>query len=106
MTLQGILSKMITSPTTWFVYILQCADDSLYTGVTTNLKRRVHEHNHLKCGAKYTRARRPAILVYSEEQRNRSDACKREYQLKQFSHQQKLHLVSNSPSPSKELEAK
>jgi putative endonuclease len=82
--------------TNWFLYILCCADHTLYTGVTTDLQRRLHEHNHLKCGAKYTRHRRPVHLVYSEQHVSRSSACKREYQIKQLSHQQKLDLI-NTP---------
>ncbi len=83
-------------PALWFVYILQCADGSLYTGVTTSLDRRLHEHNHLKCGAKYTRTRRPVVLVYNEEQASRSHACKREYQLKQLTRQKKLDLIARN----------
>ncbi|MDA3969984.1 MAG: GIY-YIG nuclease family protein [Desulfobulbaceae bacterium] len=77
----------------WFVYILACADHSLYTGVTTDLGRRLHEHNYLKSGAKYTRNKRPVTLVYSEGQPSRSTACRREYEIKRFSRKEKLHLI-------------
>ncbi len=77
----------------WFVYILACADHSLYTGVTTNIERRLHEHNHLKSGAKYTRSKRPVTVVYTEKQPSRSAACKREYQIKCLSKKEKLHLI-------------
>ncbi len=68
----------------WFVYMLRCADNSLYTGVTTDVERRVKEHNEAKLGAKYTRAKRPVALVYEESAESRSAACQREYQLKQL----------------------
>lgn len=68
----------------WFVYMLRCADNSLYTGVTTDVERRLKEHNEAKLGAKYTRAKRPVALVYEESAESRSAACQREYQLKQL----------------------
>ena len=78
----------------YYVYILECSDNTLYTGITTDLQRRVNEHNNSDKGAKYTRLRRPVRLVYSEEQMNRSSASKREYALKKLSRAQKLALVS------------
>lgn len=80
----------------WYVYILQCADDSLYTGITINLNARLDEHNNDKKGAKYTRARRPVTLVYSEQCDNRSQASKREYEIKKFNRQQKLALINSA----------
>ena len=80
----------------YFVYILECCDDKIYTGITTNLLRRVDEHNNSCKGAKYTRLRRPVQLVYSEECNNRSEAAKREYAIKQLSRKEKLLLFSNS----------
>ena len=78
----------------WFVYVVRCNDDSLYTGITTNLERRVHEHNHdNKQAASYTRARRPVQLVYWEPCRSRSDALSREARLKQLSKPEKVALV-------------
>jgi putative endonuclease len=68
----------------WFIYILRCADGTLYTGITTDLSRRVQEHNSQKKGARYTRSRRPVTLVYSESADNRSEASKREYAIKQM----------------------
>lgn len=83
--------------TTWITYILHCADDTLYTGVTTDLDRRLHEHNHCnKKGAKYTRVRRPVIVFHHEKRESRSDACKREAEIKKLSRQQKLALVQAS----------
>lgn len=79
----------------YIVYILQCADGSYYTGITTDIKRRLKEHNGvLKGGAAYTRSRRPVTLLYSEPFRNRSTATKREYALKQLTHKQKGIIVS------------
>ncbi|NVK37740.1 MAG: GIY-YIG nuclease family protein [Gammaproteobacteria bacterium] len=83
----------------WFVYILRCADNSLYTGITTDIHRRLEEHNHCdKKGAKYTRARRPVVLTYQESLDNRSLACKREAAIKKMSRQQKLTLIKTKPS--------
>lgn len=76
----------------WFVYILRCSDDSLYTGVTTDLERRVNEHNS-KTGAKYTRNRTPVTLAYSENADCRSSACKREAAIKKLSRRKKLQLI-------------
>jgi len=77
----------------WFVYILSCADNSLYTGITTNLERRVLEHNDSKKGAKYTRARRPVKLVYSEPAIDRSTATRREAALKSLTSDKKRELI-------------
>ncbi len=66
----------------WFVYLLRCADGSLYTGITTDLQRRLHEHNHTAAGARYTRARRPVELHYYEEAADRGEAGKREHSLR------------------------
>ena len=76
----------------WFVYIVECCDSTLYTGVATDVEARVAEHNS-DLGAKYTRPRRPVKLVYFEEAKNRSEACKREYQIKKFSRAKKLKLI-------------
>jgi putative endonuclease len=76
----------------FFVYILRCADGTLYTGWTKNLERRVISHNAGK-GARYTRARLPVTLVYSESLPDESTARKREYALKKLTRQEKLSLV-------------
>lgn len=78
----------------WFVYILRCADDTLYTGVTTDTERRVHEHNHTKAGAAYTRARRPVELEIELGCSSRSEALKTEYAIKQLDRARKLALVA------------
>jgi len=77
---------------TWSVYVVECADGSLYTGATTDLERRVKQHN-AGTGASFTRSRRPVRLVWSEPAGTRSQALKRESEIKRFSRQRKLRLV-------------
>ncbi len=77
-----------------FVYILRCADGTLYTGYTTDLERRLEEHNAGE-GAKYTRGRTPVELVYTESYSTQSAAMSREYEIKQFSREDKQALVAN-----------
>jgi putative endonuclease len=78
----------------WFVYIVRCADDSLYTGITKDVGRRVQEHNEGdKLAAKYTRARLPVVLVYQETCESRSVATKREIEIKQLSRKEKIILL-------------
>ncbi|MDD2906966.1 MAG: GIY-YIG nuclease family protein [Sulfurimonas sp.] len=81
------------SEQTYFVYILRCADATLYTGITKDLHRRVHEHNSSLKGAKYTRARRPVTLVYSETCEDKSKALQREYKIKKLSRLQKEGIL-------------
>jgi len=77
----------------YYLYILKCADDTLYTGITVDLDRRINEHNTSKLGAKYTSARRPVELVYSKKFRNRSTASKAESNVKGLSREEKLRLI-------------
>lgn len=77
----------------WYIYILCCNDGSLYTGICRDIRRRLHEHNNLKSGARYTRARRPVELVYLETAPSRSSAARREYRIKQLSALQKHSLI-------------
>jgi len=79
----------------YYVYMLECADGTLYTGITTDLKRRVEEHNHSPKGAKYTRIRRPVVLVYSEEHADRSSASIREHEIKKMNKRLKCKLIEN-----------
>ena len=80
----------------YFVYIVKCADETFYTGIVTELERRIEEHNNSDKGAKYTRARRPVRLVYSEEYPDRSSASKREYEIKKkMSRSEKLKLIES-----------
>lgn len=74
----------------WFVYILRCSDDTLYTGITNNLERRIKQHNEGK-GAKYTRGRGPVALVNSIECSTKSEALKLEYKIKQLPKEEKLN---------------
>ena len=81
----------------WFVYILRCADDSLYTGITNDVSRRLEQHN-AGTASRYTRSRLPVSIVYQEPQRNRSDALKREFAIKALSKQEKEFLAGR-PQP-------
>ncbi len=77
----------------WYVYMVRCSDDSLYTGVTTDVKRRVEEHNSEKKAAKYTRARQPVELVFKIKAKDRSKAQMKEAQLKKMSREDKLIML-------------
>ena len=76
----------------WYVYIMKCRDSTLYTGVTTDIERRVKEHNHKK-GSAYTRSRLPVTLVYTETHLNRSKALIREAKIKSWTRERKLVLI-------------
>jgi putative endonuclease len=78
----------------YYVYILQCSDNTLYTGIATDVDRRLDEHNNSDKGAKYTKVRRPVKLVYSESQDDRSSASKREYIIKKLKRKEKLELIN------------
>lgn len=77
----------------WYVYIVECADGTYYTGITTDVERRLNEHNYSFKSAKYTRSRRPVKLVYVEESENRSTASRRESQIKKLSRNKKTLLI-------------
>lgn len=79
--------------TQFILYILACTDGTLYTGITTDVSRRVAEHNSTPRGAKYTRSRRPVALVYSKAFKNRSAASKAEYRIRHLSHAKKRALI-------------
>jgi putative endonuclease len=83
---------MYSNPTPWFLYIVQCRDGSLYTGITTDIPRRLKEHNAKK-GAFYTQNKTPVKLVYQETMANQSKARKREAEIKNFTRQEKLELI-------------
>lgn len=78
----------------YYAYIVECADKTLYSGITTDLERRIQEHNESPKGAKYTRTRRPVRLGYAEEFATRSEALKREVVFKKLSRQDKEQLIS------------
>lgn len=75
-----------------YTYILKCKDETLYTGWTKNLKKRIEDHNSGK-GAKYTKSRRPVQLVYYELYDTKVDAMKREYEIKHMTRKEKLKLI-------------
>ena len=77
-----------------YTYILKCSDNTLYTGWTNNLEKRIKDHNDGK-GAKYTKARRPVELVYYEIFETKEDATKREYAIKQLTRTQKMLLIQD-----------
>ena len=78
----------------WNVYIIRCSDESLYTGITTDVRRRLEQHA-AGTGAKYFRGRRPKMLVYLETGHNRSSASKREIELKRLRRSDKDRLVAS-----------
>ncbi|MEN8142654.1 MAG: GIY-YIG nuclease family protein [Thermodesulfobacteriota bacterium] len=87
---------MKDEPAPWYVYMLICNDETIYTGIAMDPQKRLAEHNNGAIGAKYTRSRRPVSLAYLEEFPSRSTAASREYQLKKLNRQQKLQLIRSS----------
>lgn len=77
-----------------YTYMVKCSDGSFYTGWTNNLDKRIVAHNN-GTGAKYTKSRLPVTLIYYEEHQTKVDAMKREYAIKQLSHQEKQELINN-----------
>ncbi len=86
----------MTSKSIHIVYILKCSDGTLYTGSTVDLAKRLREHNGLKSGAKYTRARRPVEVVYKEECKTFAFSRAREAEIKRMDREEKLVLIKNS----------
>ena len=78
----------------WFFYTVRCSDESLYAGITTDVERRVEDHNHRKCGAKYTRSRRPVSLAMTKIFGNKSEALKYEIGFKRLSKKDKEDICS------------
>lgn len=76
----------------WFLYVLECADGSFYTGISKDVEERVKEHNSGR-GSKYARSRLPVVLIYSEKYRTKSRALKREIEVKRLTRTQKEELV-------------
>lgn len=90
----------------WFVYILRCGDDTLYTGITTDVVRRIEEHNAGKApGARYTRSRRPVVLAYTEQVASRALAARREAEIKRLDRVSKLALCKYWQAASTTLHA-
>lgn len=79
----------------YYVYMLECCDNTLYTGIAKDVHKRLKEHNTSEKAAKYTRARRPLKLVYTQELLTRSEALKREYAIKKLKREEKLRLIHN-----------
>ena len=75
-----------------YIYIVQCSDNSLYTGYTTNITRRINEHNNKK-GAKCLKGKLPITLVHNEKYSTKQEAMKREAQIKSYSRKEKLKLI-------------
>jgi len=82
---------------TYYTYILKCADSSLYVGCTNDLMKRIKQHNESKCGAHYTKIRRPVELKYSETFDNLGDARKREAEIKSWRREEKIKLINTRP---------
>ncbi len=78
----------------YFVYIVECADTTLYAGYTVDIEKRIKQHNTGKLGARYTKTRRPVQLVYSEVLHSKSEALKREYEIKQWPRHKKIELIN------------
>jgi len=83
----------------WYLYVLCCNDDSFYTGITTDIDRRLHEHNHSKLGAKYTKNKRPVILKLQASFPNRSRATKAELKFKKLSRAKKEQVLEGKSDP-------
>jgi len=86
----------------WYLYILECSDQTLYTGITNDLKKRIEKHNSSKEGAKYTRGRRPVKLVYSRRFRNKSRTAQEESRIKKLTRQEKIELIEKQKKSFKE----
>lgn len=79
----------------FYVYLLRCKDGSLYCGYTNNLERRIFDHNNSNTGAKYTKNKRPVVLVYKEEFNTKSAALRREIEIKKMTKSQKENIIAN-----------
>ncbi len=77
----------------FYAYILECADKTLYVGSTNDLEKRLEQHNNSKCGAHYTKIRRPVILKYSESFKTLTEARHRETEIKRWRREKKLQLI-------------
>lgn len=79
----------------WHMYVVECSDGSYYCGITTDIKRRISEHNTSKKGAKYTRSRRPVFLISSRKCLNKTEACLNERHFKKLSRKEKIAFLKN-----------
>lgn len=87
-----------------WVYILKCSDGTFYTGVTTNLERRLYQHNHTNGTKHYTSSRKPVQYIYTEEHSSHAMAYKRERQIKSLNHEQKLEIIEAADAFKKSTE--
>lgn len=76
----------------WYLYILKCGDDSFYTGITNDIEKRLTFHREGK-GSKYVRSHLPVELIYQEKYETKEEACKREFEIKHWSREEKLALI-------------
>ena len=83
----------LTEKGVWYMYVIECADSTLYTGISTDVDRRILEHNTSKRGAKYTRSRRPVKLVYYQKYPDRSHAMRAEIKFKKLDRSEKLSKI-------------
>ena len=90
----GAAKKRKKKASAWVLYVLKCRDNTLYTGITSDVSRRVHQHNN-GTASRYTRSRLPVKLIFSEPCRNRSQALKKEYAMKQLSRKEKNAYISD-----------
>ena len=86
---------MSSNSNIWYVYMVQCSDGTLYTGITNDLEKRITAHNSGKDGARYTRGRRPVKLVYAEKTGSKSAAARQERRIKKLDRAQKILLAEN-----------
>lgn len=86
----------VSTDNNWYVYMVRCSDRTLYTGIAKNIEKRISEHNSEKGGARYTRARKPVELVYAEQVSSRSEAARREWQIKHLTRDKKKKLIGQS----------
>ena len=89
---------MTQAANSWQVYIVRCADETLYTGIALDVTKRIDEHNNSHLAARYTRTRRPVVLVYAEACESRSQACRREIAIKKLSRREKQRLCLQMPA--------
>jgi len=97
--MQDTEQQKISFQSPWAIYIVRCRDGCYYTGITTDITRRIAEHNSPAGGAKYTRSRRPVILVYKESVPSRAIAAQREHQIKKLSVAAKNRLIAGDTPP-------
>ena len=91
---------MTAHPQEWTVYVVRCADETFYTGICMDIDRRIDEHNQSDAlGARYTRSRRPVTLMHIEKVSTRSEAAKREREIKSLTRQQKQALINSVCNP-------